>query len=68
MDKKSFIKITKRNVAKYYYDLNGNLYYQVPKRHNWYVLDGGFTLEEVKNGMANGYRFIYIPGPALYNL
>lgn len=59
-------KVTLKNIEKYYWDPNGNLYFRITKEFSSdYELMDGFELEELKAALAYGdIEMIYVSGPA----
>lgn len=59
-------KVTLKNIEKYYYDPNGNLYFRLTKEFGSdYELMDGFDIEDLKVAIAYGdIEMIYISGPA----
>ena len=55
------IKITKKNLKRYFDNPSGNLYYFNEQDHLWHVLDG-FSLEDCKTALSTGVEFVYITG------
>ena len=59
-------RVTLKNIEKYYYDPNGNLYFRLTKEFDSdYELMDGFDIEELKAAIAYGdIEMIYVSGPA----
>lgn len=58
-----YVKINLKNYFQYYYNLNGNLYYEGEDK-KYYVVDD-FLEEDVKNALRNKVKIIFIKGKAL---
>lgn len=59
-------KVTLKNIEKYYWNPNGNLYFRVVEEvDSDYQLMDGFEIEELKAAIAYGdIEMIYVSGPA----
>jgi len=60
-----FIPVDASNLEQYYYDWDGNLYYKddniLEKDGRYYPVDG-FDLEDLRQGLDNGVKLIFIYG------
>ena len=64
----AYIPVNQDNLEQYYYDWDGNLYYKdddIMKRDGKYWIVDGFDLEDLRAGLENGVKLIFIYGSDL---